>query len=325
MTFLKHMAALAAGLSMIALAGAASAEEFKLSPEIAQHAKDGKKLVFAISYHDPSVAFAGPIRDGVAKAAADLGVEASFVGPVGGGAEKQIAELETIIEKGVDGLAISSASTDALAPLINKTLAKGIPVIAFNTDNPKSDRLTFIGQDLVLSGKTVGEQLVKYMGEKGKIVITSLDTAAQWSLDREKGAREALAKYPGIEIVNVVNTGTESQQIYGAIENTFAANPDLTGMISLECCSFPQIGLYLKRNPRSGEFAAVGFDLLPQTLQLIKEGHLDSTISQTPYAQGYKSVEVLTDIVKNGKMPPKMIDTGAEIVDKTNVDQYIGK
>ncbi|MBN9018141.1 MAG: substrate-binding domain-containing protein [Rhizobiales bacterium] len=325
MTFLKHMAALAAGLSMIALAGAASAEEFKLSPEIAQHAKDGKKLVFAISYHDPSVAFAGPIRDGVAKAAADLGVEASFVGPVGGGAEKQIAELETIIEKGVDGLAISSASTDALAPLINKTLAKGIPVIAFNTDNPKSDRLTFIGQDLVLSGKTVGEQLVKYMGEKGKIVITSLDTAAQWSLDREKGAREALAKYPGIEIVNVVNTGTESQQIYGAIENTFAANPDLTGMISLECCSFPQIGLYLKRNPRSGEFAAVGFDLLPQTLQLIKEGHLDSTISQNPYAQGYKSVEVLTDIVKNGKMPPKMIDTGAEIVDKTNVDQYIGK
>ena len=268
---------------------------------------------------------AGPIRDGVAKAAADLGVEASFVGPVGGGAEKQIAELETIIEKGVDGLAISSASTDALAPLINKTLAKGIPVIAFNTDNPKSDRLTFIGQDLVLSGKTVGEQLVKYMGEKGKIVITSLDTAAQWSLDREKGAREALAKYPGIEIVNVVNTGTESQQIYGAIENTFAANPDLTGMISLECCSFPQIGLYLKRNPRSGEFAAVGFDLLPQTLQLIKEGHLDSTISQNPYAQGYKSVEVLTDIVKNGKMPPKMIDTGAEIVDKTNVDQYIGK
>ncbi|MBB3929813.1 simple sugar transport system substrate-binding protein/ribose transport system substrate-binding protein [Kaistia hirudinis] len=325
MTFLKHMAALAAGLSMIALAGAASAEEFKLSPEIAQHAKDGKKLVFAISYHDPSVAFAGPIRDGVAKAAADLGVEASFVGPVGGGAEKQIAELETIIEKGVDGLAISSASTDALAPLINKTLAKGIPVIAFNTDNPKSDRLTFIGQDLVLSGKTVGEQLVKYMGEKGKIVITSLDTAAQWSLDREKGARETLAKYPGIEIVNVVNTGTESQQIYGAIENTFAANPDLTGMISLECCSFPQIGLYLKRNPRSGEFAAVGFDLLPQTLQLIKEGHLDSTISQNPYAQGYKSVEVLTDIVKNGKMPPKMIDTGAEIVDKTNVDQYIGK
>ena len=35
MTFLKHMAALAAGLSMIALAGAASAEGFKLSREIA--------------------------------------------------------------------------------------------------------------------------------------------------------------------------------------------------------------------------------------------------------------------------------------------------
>lgn len=325
MTFLKHLAALAAGLSMIAFAGAASADEFKLSPEIAQHAKEGKKLVFAISYHDPSVAFAGPIRDGVAKAAAELGVDASFVGPVGGGAEKQIAELETIIEKGVDGLAISSASTDALAPLIDKAIAKGIPVIAFNTDNPKSKRLTFIGQDLELSGETVAQQLVKYMGEKGKIVITSLDTAAQWSLDREKGARKELAKHPGIEIVQVVNTGTESQQIYGAIENTFAANPDLNGIISLECCSFPQIGLYLKRNPHSDKFAAVGFDLLPQTLTLIKDGYLDSAISQNPYMQGYESVEVLNDIVKNGKMPPKMIDTGSEIVDKANVDKYIGK
>lgn len=325
MQLTKRLAGLLAGLTIAAMASTTMSAEFKLAPEIAARAAEGKKLVFAVSYHDPSVAFANPIRDGVVKAAADLGVDASFVGPVGGGAEKQIAELETLIAKGVDGLAISSASTDALAPLINATLAKGIPVVAFNTDNPASERLTFIGQDLVLSGRYVGQELVKYMGDTGKIVITSVDTAAQWSLDREKGVRDELAKYPGIEIVGIVNTGTESQQIYGTIENTFAANPDLTGIISLECCSFPQIGLYLKRNPRPAEFAAVGFDLLDQTLGLIKEGFLDSTISQNPYAQGYKSVEILTDIVKTGKMPEAMNDTGAEIVDASNIDTYLPK
>jgi ABC-type sugar transport system substrate-binding protein len=47
-----------------------------------------------------------------------------FVGPVGADAEAQIAELESLVEAGVDGLAISSVSTDALAPVINRFLSR---------------------------------------------------------------------------------------------------------------------------------------------------------------------------------------------------------
>jgi ABC-type sugar transport system substrate-binding protein len=84
---------------------------------------------------------------------------------------------------------VSSSSTDALAPVINKALEAGIPVVTFNTDNPASNRLTFVGQDLVYSGVVMGDTLVKAMGEKGKILIFTVDAAAQWSKDREKGAR----------------------------------------------------------------------------------------------------------------------------------------
>jgi simple sugar transport system substrate-binding protein len=303
-------------------AAAAKADDFTLSPAIKARAAAGKTPTFIVSYHDPALSVAVPMRRGVVAAAKEYNVDAQFTGPVGGGAEKQVAELESWITKGVDGLAVSSSSTDALAPLINKALAQGIPVVTFNTDNPASHRLTFVGQDLVYSGVAMGDTLVKHMGDKGKVLIFTVDAAAQWSQDREKGAREALGKHAGIEIVGLVNTSNEPQQIYAAIENAMLAHPDVNGIISLDCCSFPAIGQYLERNGLAGKVPVVGSDLLPQTRELIQSGALTATISQNPQRQGHDSVKVLDEIYAQGKMPPTHTDTGVDIIDKANVEQH---
>jgi len=284
-------------------------------------APSGKKLVIRVSYHDVSNEFAPQIEAGVKAAAEDLGVDAVMVGPVGANAEDQIAEFENLIEMGVDGIAISSVSTDALAPVINRAIEAGIPVITFNTDNPSSKRLAFVGQDLVNSGRIAGDLMAEVLGGEGKVIITTLDAAAQWSLDREKGAREALAKYPDIEVVQTVNTGTEPQGIYSAIENAMLANPDVSGILSLECCSVSPAGEYVKRNGLGDQVKVVGFDLLPSTLQLIDEGYVQATIDQDPFTQGYKAVELVVKILMGE--PIADIDTGAKIIDKTNVAEYL--
>jgi len=299
----------------------AAAAGFVLDAKIAEKIKSGAKPVIRVSYHDVSNEFAPQIKAGVDKAAQELGADAVMVGPVGAKAEDQIAELESLMEKGVDGLAVSSVSTDALAPIIDKALAAGIPVVTFNTDNPSSKRLAFVGQDLVNSGRIAGDLMAKAVGENGKVIITTLDAAAQWSLDREKGAREALAKYPGITVVQTVNTGTEPQGIYSAIENAMQANPDVNGILSLECCSVSPAGEYVKRNNLQDKVKVVGFDLLPSTLQLVKEGFVQSTIDQDPYTQGYDAVKLLVDILKG--QPVAGVDTGAKVIDATNVDQYL--
>ncbi|MFI5409423.1 sugar ABC transporter substrate-binding protein [Kaistia sp. UC242_56] len=315
-------ATLFAGLATLALLVPAAAADFTLSPAIKARAAAKEQPTFVVSYHDPALSVAVPMRNGVEAAGKELNVNALFTGPVGGGAEKQVAELENWITKGVDGLAVSSSSTDALAPVINKALAAGIPVVTFNTDNPASQRLTFVGQDLVYSGVVMGDTLVKEMGEKGKILIFTVDAAAQWSKDRENGARQALAKHPGITIASLVNTTNEPQQVYAAIENAVLANPDITGIISLDCCSFPAIGQYLERNGMAGKIPVVGSDLLPQTRELIVSGALTSTITQNPQRQGHDAVLVLNQIYAEGKMPPSHTDTGVEVIDKSNVEKH---
>ena len=199
--------------------------DFPLAERIKAKVAAGQPLDIYVSYHDVSNEFAPFMKAGVERAKTEDKVNAQFIGPVGADADAQISEIETLMGK-MDGLAISSVSTDALAPVIDKVLAAGIPVVTFNTDNPDSKRLAFAGQDLVQSGREAGKLMAKTLDGKGKVMITTIDAAAQWSIDREKGAREALQAEPGIEVVQTLNTGTDPQKIYAAIENAMLADPD---------------------------------------------------------------------------------------------------
>jgi simple sugar transport system substrate-binding protein/ribose transport system substrate-binding protein len=294
---------------------------FTLSKDIQARVAKGDKPVIRVSYHDVSNEFAPFIKKGVEKAASEFNVDVQMVGPVGADAEKQIAEIESLIQKGVDGLAISSVSTDALAPIIQRALAQGIPVVTYNTDNPTSHRLAFAGQDLVESGRIAGKLLADTLSGKGNVVITTLDAAAQWSLDREKGAREALGKYPGIKILTTVNTGTEPQQMYSSIENAMQANKDVDGILSLECCTTPADGDYVQRNNLTDKIKIVGFDMLPETIKLVQSNIVSATIDQAPERQSYEAVRLLLDVLK-GK-PVKDVDTGAAVYDQKNIGDYI--
>lgn len=298
-----------------------AAAPFVLSPEIAAKVAAGEPLVIRVSYHDVSNQFAPFMKKGVEQAAADFGVDAKLVGPAGPDADAQIAELETLAESGVDGLAISSVSTGALAPVINRLLEQGIPVVAYNTDNPESNRLAFAGQDLITSGKEAAKVLANFLNGEGDVLITTIDAAAQWSIDREGGARDGFSEFPGIKVLQTVNTGTDPQETYAAIENAMLANPSVKGILSLECCSTPAAGEYVKRNNLKDQVIVVGFDELPETLALIGDGYIQASVSQAPEKQTYEAVRMLVDVL-NGK-PITDVDTGISIIDLSNYKDYM--
>ena len=315
---------LAAALSLLpALAHAeAKLADFSLAERIKAKIAAGQPLDIYVSYHDVSNEFAPFMKAGVQRAATSDKVNAQFIGPVGADADGQISEIETLMGK-MDGLAISSVSTDALAPLIDKVIAAGIPVVTFNTDNPESKRLAFAGQDLVQSGREAGKLMAKVLGGKGKVMITTIDAAAQWSLDREKGAREALKAEPGIEVVSTLNTGTDPQKIYSAIENAMLANPSISGVLSLECCSTPAAGTWVERNKAADKVKVVGFDLLDQTVQLVQSGDVQATIDQAPEKQGFAAVDLLVQVLKGQTI--ETLETGVGVYTKENIAEVAKK
>ncbi|MGC5342745.1 sugar ABC transporter substrate-binding protein [Streptomyces sp. DT171] len=312
----------ACGAITSADSGASADGSFKLAPYIQKRIDDGKPMRIKLSYHDPSLAFATPIGAGMRKAGKEFKAETALIGPTGGDAAKQVSEIQTLIQqKSVDGLAVSSASSDALKPVIAQAHNAGIPVISFNTDNPGSRQMGFVGQDLKASGESQAERLLKELKgtAKGKVVVFSVDTGAGWSHDRFGGFKKGLDG-SGLEIVGPVNVGNEPSAAYNTVESTMSGQSGVVAVAGLDCCSTTAAAKWVSGAKGKGDIRMGGFDLLPQTAEYLRSGVLDFTISQNPTEQGYQAVKVLSDFLSKGTAITG-VNTGAQFVTRDNLGE----
>ncbi|WP_271985632.1 sugar ABC transporter substrate-binding protein [Pseudoclavibacter terrae] len=298
----------------------ASAEEFVLSPRIVEKVDSGEQLTIVVSAPNTSLAFAAPQRQGVERAAEELGVDARFIGPSDGSADGQINELRTLISQGqVDGIALSAVANDALKPVIAEAFDAGIPLIAYSTDNPGSKQQAFIGTDVAAGGALEATELGKVLqGKTGKVVTFSVAPEAAWSATRFDAFKEALPE--GLEVMDPINTGNEPAQMFTAVQNAMAANPDAVAIASMDCCSFTAAAKWVDEFAQGEKPVVVGFDALQQTLDYIDKGVVSFAISQVPSELTYESVKMLRDYLQNDT---PLADTTLDLVlvTKDNVDE----
>jgi len=77
-------------------------------------------------------------------------------------------------------------------------------------------------------------------------------------------------------------------------------------------------GLAASRLASNAPYVA-GFDLSAGIVNLMAEGHIDATIDQQPYVQGFYPVVQLTLFLRFGLVPASM-DAGAAFIDRSNLE-----
>src|SRR5258708_11445297 len=208
---------------------------------------------------------------------------------------------------------------------VEKGLAAGIPVVSYDADAKDNQRLCYIGQDLFLSGKGLGQRIVELVGE-GE-VVGFIATPGQLNIQpRLDGAKEAIKESGKKITLNEVATGPTVNEELSRIQAYFTGHPDLKGMFAVDAGSTEGVAKTMAANKlREKGVHAGGFDLLPTTLDAIRKGDLDFTIDQQPYLQGFYTVMVLFMYkISGGLTGPSDINTGLKFVTKTSVDQYLG-
>ena len=290
--------------------------------------KDPSKIEIPVVYMNITIPFAGLIKQGVDAAAEEFGVNAYMTGATDWSTEAQYKVIEDLITKGVDGISIAVLDIPGLTPVIQKALEAGIPTTCFNVDAPESGRLSFTGEDLYLAGAETSKGLIEHMGEEGKVIITTVAVNAIWSQKREMGVRSVLEKYPGIEILELVNAPGDEQTAYAALENALLANSDLDGMIS--CGGTQYLWARLLENKGMGGIGSdhpiynTGHDLYEEKLIQIKDGWATVAYGQNPYEQGYQAVKQIYEFLTTGDTSKfKDIDTGVFRVDESNVEKVL--
>jgi ribose transport system substrate-binding protein len=82
--------------------------------------------------------------------------------------------------------------------------------------------------------------------------------------------------------------------------------------------------LAVRNKGLTGSVKIVGFDLLDESLALLRGGVVQALIAQKPYDMGKLAVEKLVAACRGEELEP-LIDTGVDVVTLENVDEIAPK
>ncbi len=253
------------------------------------------------------------------EAAAPLDIELIVKAPDEFNIEQQIRMMEQMIKQEVDGIAVSPVDGDALAPVIDRAVLAGIPVICFETDSPDSSRSTYIGSNHDEAGILVGEVLDGLLKGRGMVLVESgfpKLTAQQQRLD---GMLQYINTKTDIQVLDVrFNNGSEDQALTD-MEIMIDGHPHFDAFVSLDLWSPASSILVWKAKGLNRD--VVAFGMQSDIKEAIHNGQITSVISQNEQRW---ATEIITSLVSAAqKKPlPDHIDTGTAVLTRDTVDAF---
>ncbi|MBN9065926.1 MAG: sugar ABC transporter substrate-binding protein [Rhizobiales bacterium] len=279
---------------------------------------------FTFVNHVTTNPFFVPTQYGIEDACALLGCSYQWTGSQKSIASEMVNAMNTATAAKADGIAVCLVDEHAFNDPTDKALQAGIPVFSYNADAKGNHRLAYVGQDLYGAGKALGERIVSLVDEGD--VVGFIATPGQLNIQpRLDGASDAI-KASGKKInLKQIATGPTVNEEVSRVDAYYVGHKDVKGMFAVDAGSTMAVSKTMEKyGLHEKGVRAGGFDLLPNTLDGINNGHLDFTIDQQPYLQGFYTVlEMFLFKLSGGLTGPSEINTGLKFITKGGVEPYL--
>ena len=257
-----------------------------------------------------------------AYAAAHPGIEIIFgQGTSATDIEGQIAQIESMVTKGVKGIAVTPVDP-TVAPALDKAIAKGVKVVLMDNNIPDwKGRTALATTDNYAAGRIAGQYLKTVLKEGDTLGILEGVPGVPSLDDRVKGMLEGLQ---GVKVKIVGRGATKCTEELGisVAEDLLTANPDLKSIYA--ACGPPAAGA--ARAIKNAHIAnrhviLVGFDFCCGEKEALEAGIEDATVAQFPAKMAELGVDALVKSIRGEKVEA-LIDSGAALVTKANMSQF---
>jgi len=235
--------------------------------------------------------------------------------------------METAIAEGSDGVITQAVNPAGMTPAFQKLQDAGVPLSLVSSDAPDSGRVACVGTGGEL-GRVAGEYIVEQMGDQEIRYITGLwALEAQLAIDIHDNYVAALAKAPGgATELTILETESDQLKITSKYQDAFATYPDAN--LSINVCGFGAAGA-AKAATEAGigpdQIFIMGVDDIQETLDQIREGRIQATMTQNFYRMGYDAARYLYEFVTEGTLPEnQVVDAGTMVVNVDNIETYMG-
>lgn len=278
---------------------------------------EGSDITIAVITHGDGGVFWSVFQKGAEQAGADLGITVKYQGSNNDGVE-QAAMIDQAVADGVDGLAVSLATPDAVKDSVLAAGEAGIPVVTANSGSDlfaEFGAFTHIGQDEIVAGRGAGE---KFNAAGSTKVLCAKQEQSNVGLEaRCQGLTETFSG----EVIQITTSGdADPVKQQAEIKAELEKDPSIDGVFGTgpvvahhAVLAAEELGLTLTIG---------GVDLSPDLLGDISAGKAAFTIDQQQFVQGYLSVvllylNVINENTTGGGLP---VYTGPGFVDASNVE-----
>ena len=287
-----------------------------------------KRTTIAVIPKGTTHEFWKSIHAGAVKAAGELNVDIIWKGPLlENDREAQIAVMENMIARGVDGIVLAPLDNVALSAPVADAKRAGIPVVIIDSGLKSEDYVSFASTDNYEGGSMAGARLAELLGGNGKVIMLRYQEGSASTMNREKGFLDAIAKHPEIEVVREnLYGGATTDTAQRASENLLEPLKDAEGGLTIDGIFCPNESttfgmlLALQHNRLAGKVRFVGFDSSAKLVEALEKGEIDALTLQNPMKMGYLGVKTMVKHL-NGMTVKKRIDTGVTLASKENMNQ----
>ncbi|MFV0374280.1 substrate-binding domain-containing protein [Microbacterium sp.] len=310
--------------TLLATAGLAVAAALALSGcSTGGGSADGEssELTIGISMSTLENPFFGTVKDGaVAKADAD-GIR-TIVSDAQNDTQKQLNDVQDMITKGATAIILNPVEPESATPIVELANSNDIPIVTVDRSSAGGDVASHIASDNVEGGRLICEWLATKLDGQGTLAVLEGIAGTSPELDRDKGCKEALANYPGIETVASQPADWDREKGYTVAQNILQANPDLNAIFGRNDLAALGAVEAAQQAGKLADLTVISFDGIQDALESIKAGQLSATVVQDPILMGETAVDTAVAL-DAGESVDKIQNLTVKVADATNIDEFL--
>ncbi|MDJ0897087.1 MAG: sugar-binding protein [Alphaproteobacteria bacterium] len=309
--------------------------------------QNSRALTFALVPKAVNNPFFDLARDGCKQAESDLeSVECLYIGPGEHTEQEQAQIVQDLIDRGIDGIAVSPSNAPLMAAVLRRAEEANIPVVTWDSDllaEHASLRQAYVGTDNYEIGVNLAQLTMSLKPEGGSICIQSGGPEAANLNQRIQGIRDTLAgtasgEPPGVRLEGQggwteiaecpLFTSDDAAVAVQQMAEILAAHPDLDAFVptggwpQFVPAAYRQVVDPYKDRIASGDLAIVAADTLPMQMDLLGEGLSVGQVGQRPYEMGYRAMLLLKELLE-GRPVEDPIFTGLDVCTQENLDSCL--
>ena len=252
------------------------------------------------------------LKEGAEKAAAELGVQLTFMAPNTKDDALQIEQVNNAVSAGNQAIIVAANGPDAISSALKEAAAAGVKIVYVDSPANVDAEATF-STDNTAAGKTAGETMLEALNAKnitsGKIGIVNVNAATASCVARETGFRAAF-EGTGFELME-----TQYGEGDAAKSQSIAENYITQGVVGIFGCNEGSTnGAGNAVKAAGADVVCVGFDKSDAIMGLIQDGYILATMAQNPDVMGYEGVKAAVAALKGENLGGAVTDTGVSVL-----------